>query len=394
MKINHISIIIIGLLSLLFTNCEQNEVLPEADYACNVNFSDTSDLHPKAMVYQEILDRNQKEGIVGVSMLVKDKDGVWMGASGKADIASGIDVKPCNPFLIASISKVFTGAAFFAYVDEGKISLEDSVTKWLPESITSKVRNAEQCQMKHLLGHTSGIVDYYTLMLELDIFNEVDNQWTQEEILAFTYGKKPTNGVGETYYYSNTNYVLLGMILEQVSGESLAEVYQEKIFDPLNLESAYYGTSKPLPEGLVKGYVDFYGNGSIVESEFMFKDELGTGDGGIAINSYDLAMFLEGLMKGKVISPNALAQMTDWFDLPEDWVDDVYGHFQNGYGLERQNTPYGMNIGHTGAVYGYLSVAQYFPEEDATIIILLNLAAYDMPGRRKIYDETLKEMFN
>jgi D-alanyl-D-alanine carboxypeptidase len=229
--------------------------------------------------------------------------------------------------------------------------------------------------------------------LSWDRLNRVNNGWTQEDILSYTYGKNPTNEVGETYWYSNTNYLLLGMILEAVSGKSLAKVYQETIFDPLVLESAYYGTENPLPDGLVKGYADIYGNGKLVESSFVFADELGTADGGIAINAYDLGYFLESLMKGKLISATALEQMTDWFDLPEGWEDETYGHFQNGYGLERQQTPYGTNIGHTGGIDGFLSIAQYFPGEDATLILLINQAAYEMPARRKIYEETLAEMF-
>ncbi|MCB0836796.1 MAG: serine hydrolase [Bacteroidetes bacterium] len=393
MKINYISIFLLSLAVFLLSNCEKNEIQPQDTYQCSFSFADSSASHPKAAIYQEIIDRNQKNELMGVSLMVKDRDGVWLGASGKADLASNLSVNPCNPFLIASISKVFTAASIFVYVDQGKLSIEDSVTKWLPASVTDRMKNANESQIKHLLAHTSGIADYYTTQFELDRLNNVNNHWTHEEILTYAYGKNPTHEVGETYYYSNSNYLLLGMILEAVSNKNLREVYHETIFDPLGLESAYFITKDPLPDGIVKGYVDLYGDGKLVESSFLYKDEMSTGDGGIAINAYDLGFFMEALMKGQIISTSSLSQMTDWFDLPEGWEDETFGHFQNGYGLERQKTPYGTNVGHTGGIDGFLTVAQYFPVEDMTIILLINQADYEMPARVQIYDEVLEEMF-
>lgn len=102
---------------LIMLGCEKNEKLPSQSYDCNFTFNDTSMLHPKALKYQHILDENQKDGLVGAVLLVKDKNGLWIGSSGKADIASDVDMKPCNTFLIASISKVFTSSAVYRYVD-------------------------------------------------------------------------------------------------------------------------------------------------------------------------------------------------------------------------------------------------------------------------------------
>lgn len=257
------------------------------------------------------------------------------------------------------------------------MSLEDPVNKWIPTNITNKIENCNDCKIKHLLNHRSGIPDYYTVQYKPDRINNEYNNWKQEDVLEYTYGKKATNQVGETYYYSNTTYLLLGMILEKVSGKSLADIYKEKAFLPANLTSAWYDTDMPIPDGTVKGYVDIYGNGQYVESEFLYKDELNTADGGIAINAYDLGLFFEKLMKAELISQTSLDQMTDWFDLPEGWVDNDLGHFRNGYGLEYNKTDYGNSVGHTGGIDGFLSIAQYFPEEDATFILLVNSGSYD-----------------
>ncbi|MEL7021331.1 MAG: serine hydrolase domain-containing protein [Bacteroidota bacterium] len=395
-KINWIGITI-ALLTIVFTACEKNEILPVDNYSCELGIQDNSSEHPKADVYQNILENNRKNGLVGAVLLVRDKDGLWIGADGKADVASGTDMKSCNTFLIASISKVFTSAATYRYIDQGVLSLEDPISKWLDESIIENVSNAEEAQVKHLLAHTSGIADFYTFQFELDRINKITNGFTKEGVLEYIYGVPAVNEIG-TYYYSNTNFLLLALILERASGLTFEQVYQQEVFSPLALNSAYYSETQPIPEGTVKGYVDVYGNGQYIESEFLYNDELGIGgDGGIAINAYDLAIFFEEMMKGNLISDASLREMTNWFDMPADWVseDDILGQNENGFGIEKFNTQYGAAVGHTGGIDGFSTIAMYFPEEDMTYILLLNSAGSEKGGnsREQIFKETLEEMF-
>jgi len=387
------TLILFSTILLVFSSCEQNEIVAPEKYNCSFAHQDSSTIHPKAAIYQEILDRNRKAGIVGASLMIKDKDGVWIGASGKANIASGVDVQPCSRFLIASISKSFTAAIVFALIDDGVLSLDDPVNKWINKSITDKVANSNESTLFHLLNHTSGIPDYYTLQFELDRINKIDNGWTQEDVLTYTYGKKATNGVGETYYYSNTNYLILGMIIEHASGLALEEVYHQKVFDPAGLTSTYYSTTRPIPEGTVKGYKDIYGNGQYVESDYLYKDELNTADGGIATNAYDLGLFFEKLLTGEIVSQQSLEQMTAFEYLPSDWVDEDFGHFKNGLGLDYNQSPYGNSVGHTGSIDGFLSIAQYFPEADATFILMVNSDSNENQQRLNIYQECLENMF-
>lgn len=378
------------------TSCEKNQILPEDSYTCNIPFGDSIAFHPRANTYQSILESHRKNGLVGAVLLVKDDDGLWIGADGKADIASDVNMKNCNTFLIASISKVFTAAAVYRYIDHGDLSLEDPISQWLDPEVISKVNNADQAQIKHLLSHTSGIADFYTTQFELDRINRITNNFSKEEVLKYVYGVQQTNEVGETYYYSNTNFLLLAMILEQVSGLSFEQIYQLEVFDPLGLSSAYYSEEMPIPEGCVKGYVDIYDNNKFVESEFLYNDELGIGgDGGIAINAFDLAHFFESLWKGELITPTSLESMTNWFDLPEDWFWETYGQTENGFGLEKFNTSKGYAIGHSGGIDGFSTIALYFPEEDKTYILLTNTAGNEEGANSQelIFEEVLEQMF-
>ena len=393
---NQIRFYIITLtLSLSILSCKKDEVLPADAYECDFTYNDSSNIHPKADIYQNILDQNRKDGLVGAVLLVKDHDGMWIGASGKADLASNVDMEPCNTFLIASISKVFTAAAIFRYVDKGILDLDDPISKWLSDEIVEKVDNADEAQISHLLSHTSGIVDYYTDMFELDRVNQINNHFTKEEVLTYVYGKKANFSVGETYGYCNTNYLLLAIILENASGLSFEEIYEQEVFLPLGLTSAYYSESKPIPTGCVKGYSDIYASGEVVEAQNLYQDELGIGgDGGIAINAYDLAIFLEQLMKGNLVSNTSLNEMTNWFDLPEDWQWESYGQTENGFGLEKFNTEYGYAVGHTGGIDGFSTFGFYFPEEDMTYVLFVNNTKAFNNSKSQIFQEVTAEMFN
>lgn len=377
-------------------SCQKNKIQSIDYYNCNLGFEDSSMNHPKASIYQNILEENRKNGMVGAVLLVKDKDGLWMGADGKSDIASNTDMSVCNTFLIASISKVFTSAAVYRFVDKGILSLNDPISKWLEPSVVEKVNNADKAQIKHLLAHRSGIADYYTLQFELDRINKLTNGFSKEDVLEYTYGVSATNEVDETYYYSNTNFLLLAMILEEASGLSFEQVYRQEVFSPLGLNSAYYSEEKVIPDGCVKGYVDIYGNGQHVESEFLYNDELGIGgDGGVAINAYDLAMFFEGLMKGNLISDNSINELSNWFDMPDGWHWDTYGQTENGYGIEKFNTNYGYAVGHSGGIDGFNTIALYFPETDQTYVLLTNSAGNQeaWESQERIFQEVLEEMF-
>ncbi|WP_422105231.1 serine hydrolase domain-containing protein [Winogradskyella sp.] len=371
--ISKISKYIVLTIVLTTTNCSSEETFKEDFYACTTTNDINSNLHPKAALFQSILDQNQKLNVVGAVLWVEDQDGVWLGASGYADIASDIKMKPCNTFMIASISKVFTAVAVYKYIDRGWLSFNDTISQYLPPDIVEEVANIEGTKISDLLGHKSGIPDFYTTPFDLDRIND-SQHWDKYDVLEYVYGLDGEFPSGTSYSYSNTNYLLLSIILERITQKSLEQIYNEDIFLPLNLQSAYYSESKPLPDGVVKGYADIYGNGHFVYSDFLYREELGIGgDGGIASNAQDLALFLKTLATDNFISDTSFANMTDWFDLPlsqQDLDDPVV--IKNGYGLERVESLYGFGFGHTGGIDGFNTFAFYYPETDVTYVLLLN----------------------
>ncbi len=381
------------LFSILFLfSCQPTEELMVTMFECQSSVPDLSN-HPKANRYQEILDRLTATGLPGAAMLVKDEDGVWQGAAGKASLELDIDLQPCHRMMVASISKVFTATVIHKLVDEGKLTLDDQISEWIDADVVNRLDNADQVDIRMLLSHTSGLADYYQVGYELDRLNQYDNEWRQEDVLRYVYGKKASHAPGETYAYSNTNFLLLGMIAEAASGEKLETLYDRIIFTPLDLQSAYYsGFENPVPDGTAQGYGEIYRD-KLVNSKMLYQDEMKTGDGGIAINAWDLSRFIEAIWKGDILSQESRAAMMDFFELPEDWKGDLLGEDQNGLGIEVFQTEYGLAIGHTGAVDGFVSILQYFPDTDRTFISLINAASFNFDARIEMYEAALGLMF-
>jgi D-alanyl-D-alanine carboxypeptidase len=367
---------IIAAILLCCSSCEKDGIIPSNQFNNTLSFEDNSFQHIKNDTYQSVIDSYIKKGIIGTSIYVKDNNGIWIGAGGKADILSNIDVDKGDQFMIASITKVFTATVLFSLVDNGILSIDDNISEWIPSSIANNIENANEATIADLLSHKSGIADYYTTKFEMARYNTEHNYWVQEDILKYVYGKEASFPVGQKYSYSNTNFLLLGMIIENATNMTLKDAYDEHLFLPLELENAYYDTGRDAAStSLISGYYNLYGNGFIL-SDFLYKDELSTGDGGIIINPQDLGRFFDELMQGNLLSQASLMKMQDWFD--------IEGNGKNGFGLEYFENEHGISYGHTGGADGFTSVAHYYPNEDITVIILLNFTPSD-----DLFDTTL-----
>ncbi|MEL7194764.1 MAG: serine hydrolase domain-containing protein [Bacteroidota bacterium] len=377
---------------LLLAACHQVETLAPETYTCQALGTDLSDQHPNAGAYEALINGSDAQGLVGGAIFIQDENGYWQSAWGKANIEADISMETCHRFLIASISKVFTATVIHAMVDDGYWKLDDPISQYLHPDTVARIAHADQATLGHLLSHTSGIPDHYTVAFELDRINQIDNEWRHEDFLSYVFGQPATFELGTSYGYSNTNYVLLGILAERVSGESLASLYENYIFQPLGLESAYFdGYSAPIPTGTAQGYGQLYKEG-LIASTPLYQDELKTGDGGIAIHAADLGKFYQGLANGQLLSTESYAAMTNWFELPEDWVEDVIYQNKNGYGLEYFDYPNGYAWGHTGSVDGFLSIAMYFPETQRTAIFLTNEAS-GRNNRLNVWNEVLDILF-
>ncbi|MBD2766910.1 beta-lactamase family protein [Hymenobacter sp. BT664] len=363
----------------LFSSCNKQDEPLEPATECH---TPTLPANPKAAAYQALVDSYIQKGLPGVVVYIKTpRDGVWVGAAGKANLQTGELMRPCTLNYPQSIAKTFTATAVMQLVEEGKVDLDTRITAYLPATITGPIRNADQATVRQLLNHTSGITNY--LEDEAFVADEVANPlrtYTAEQYLNYIAGDPPYFAPGAGYRYSDTNFLLAALLIDQVTGRSHAYRFTERIFQPLGLRDIYYKNEPgyPRPRGLVSGnYFDRDGD-SVLEDYSGFETASVSsflGDDGLISSAYDLGQFIEALGKGKLVNGQSLQQMTRW-------VDTGITGTQYGLGLFGVDTPYGRAFGHSGSGVGAAAQMYYLPALDLTLVAFTNIGTYfDSPAR-------------
>ncbi|MDW3652498.1 MAG: serine hydrolase domain-containing protein [Bacteroidia bacterium] len=386
---------IICLSLISFYACETDDVVAPATYNCQLSGPDNTDAHPDKAAIDRALEEIGAIS-VGVQVSVKDKNGLWYNnAMGKADIPNDVVLEACTKTMVGSISKTFTGVLIMQLQDDGILSVDDMLKDWLDESVIGEIENADQVNLGHLLTHTSGIRDYLGVKQYINALNTSYLLETQEEKLRYIYGKKAELAVGEKYSYSNSNYVLLGLVIEKARNMPLWDAVDTYIVKRLGLENTEMGTHEnPIPEGTARPYRNISGR-RFEDVMHIAVSDAATGDGGIASNMQDLNLFFDGLFTGQLMSNEAFQQMTDSEllivgegeeDYPQ-WPDESYG-----LGISLWNTPKGVAYGHTGSTSTYEAYSFYFPDTGVAISIGYNAAEGNGLGekqrafREKLFD--------
>ena len=379
-----IYIILIISIIVSFSNCKKTIVQPTE--TCNIDFVDSSSSHPKATKYQNIIDKYTKKGIPGIVLLIQDSSGVWVGSSGKADIKRNIDMMPCTVSKIASITKLFIGALSVILADEGYFNLDDKISKYIPEKIIKKIENANECTVKQLLNHTSGIYDHVSDQgFYLKLLNNPDHNWNQEEILEYVYNKPAYFATESGIKYSNTNFVLLSMVIEAATGKSHSELLHSKILDPLNLKHTYYFWHDKLPEYTAQGYFDLYNNGNILNMS-NYNTGSGNGYGGIYSTVSDMNIFLNALLVDKTLLTANQYNTLMTFTTTKEY-DEVNESRYLGMGIFHQYF-LGRNddesaFGHGGRDLAYNADLYWFPKNNTRLSYIVN---YGTNGKSTVTD--------
>lgn len=368
-------IYIIVLLILLGNACKKPIIKDTG--ICNIPFADSSALHPKNVRLQKLLQDYKKKGLPGVSVYVTDNNGAWVGSAGKADIENDIDYKPCHVQKVASLTKMFMGALVFQLIEDsvhtglGYNSLDKPINTWIPEKYLKKIANAEQITLRQCMNHSSGLYDvikdngFY-----LEVLNDPTKQWGPLDLLEYVRNKDAVFVPGTQHDYSNTNTLMVSLVIDFATGRPHYTWLREKILNPLQLNNTYYHHHERLPSTTAQGYYDLYQKQQPVNvSNYV----TGSGNGytGIYSNVFDLQIFLKALLVNKtLISPKSLAIMqtvgaTDDADL------------SLGLGVMRRFEKRGINYawGHTGRDLGYAADLFYFPNKNATIAWCINYGA-------------------
>ena len=330
-------------------------------------------MNDKQEKVQLILDKAiDKKKVFGASFCIKNKGELYFAASG--------DMEENSQYFIASTTKLFTTAVILNLRSNGKLKLEDSISKYIEPSILEglhKYKNIDyssQITIKNLLAHTSGLPDYFQgkndkgQSLEMELMEIEDRAWSFEESIQMTKRLNSlfppgTNGKAN---YSDTNFQILGKIIEFITKKSLSENYQELIISPLQLEKTYlYSDISD------KSPIDMYYKNSVLH---IPKAMTSFGpDGGIVSTSKDMIVFIESFFKGKFFSESYITELKVW--------NPIFFPMQSGIGIHRFKLPWIFNpfgsvpelIGHSG-LSGALAYCNL--EKDLFITGTVNQIAY------------------
>lgn len=325
---------------------------------------------PFAQSLQEALDSGlQQYGGKGISAaIVVPGYRPWVGVSGVSHDAT--QITPETVFDAGSTHKIFTAATILRLVEEGELSLDDPLKKWLPEY--PHVDNT--ITIRQLMNHTGGVFDmvrhpeYWEAMAA-----DTTKIWEPEEILN-NFLLEPYFPKGTGWHYSTPGYILLRMIVEEATGTDLATAYRTYLWDPLGLENTYLAIYEQLPEDTAHGWFDLDGDGSYDDIPQFVSFNSSTA-GAIFANAEDLAIWSHALFYEKLIlSEESLEQMLTFEATTPDEPLLV------GYGLGAVKfSPALFNglemWGHSGNAAGYAAGCIYLPEYGVSIGIVVNTHA-------------------
>ena len=318
-----------------------------------------------------------KYGIPGISAAMTFPDGTrWVATSGFADVAARRPVSPGTAFAAGSISKTFTAALILKLAESGRLSLDASVRTYLP-----KLAIDPAITIRQLLDHTSGLDDFFShAAIDTALLANPRRAWTAADSLGYV--GKPYFKPGTGWHYSNTNYLVLGLVAEQVGRAPLAAQLRRQFFAPLGLSHTIYQAVEKPRGPLAHGYrftgsnprlrgIDVSDGSAIVP--FTSVVTAAGGAGSIATNALDLVRWARSVYGGSVLRPETLQAM----------IDD-----STATAALKASVPYGLGVqvltidgrramGHSGRLLGFRAVMRWLPDEGIAVAVMTNQSRTD-----------------
>jgi CubicO group peptidase (beta-lactamase class C family) len=277
---------------------------------------------------------------------------------GLADLQLDVSTPPRAIYEIGSITKQFTAAAILMLQERGKLSVEDDITKHLPDYPT----NGHRVTLRQLHNHTSGIKGY----TELEEFGQLMLQKKPKDELVKLFSSKPFDfPPGEDLIYNNSAYFLLGLIIEKVSGQSYADFVKTRLFDPVGMKDSSYCSERRVQKNKVHGYDTESG---VLVLKGYIDHSWPYAAGSLCSTAHDLVLWNRALHGGKVLKPESYRTMTT----PGVLADG--GRLRYAMGVAMLDVAGRRVISHGGGINGFLSHAEYYPAEDLTVVVLFNTA--------------------
>lgn len=340
------------------------------NYDCleEVNYSETS------LIRQETADRlistvcktlNSNE-LIGIQLSIRDSLGQpWNISMGFTDLQQSTRLENKHILRIGSVSKLYTSTLILRMAEEDIISLDQKISEFYPD-----IEGIEKITILHLLNHSSGIVDVFTIpSVFVSASSFPDKKWDPGHLVKTCMNKKLDFEPGSKHAYSNTNYIILGLIAEQLTGQKLPQLYKKFIFDPLELQNTSIQPYQQIPAGMQNGYVHHFAlslsRWYTHEPENTAWATIGFSAGALASSANELSAFTFALFSGGILEPESLDMMTDF-------------QGDTGLGLYLLSINGRSYYGHEGEISGFESITAFDPETKTTISICCNTTPFDI----------------
>lgn len=309
------------------------------------------------------------ENIPGVIFAVKKGTDFWSYASGEANVESKKPMEADYSFRIGSITKSFVGVVAMQLAGEKKLSLDDSVEKWLPGVVQGNGYDGNKITIRQLLNHSSGVADYLDGELKESLLQNSTQTFTAEQLISRALKHTPTTGG-----YSNTNTVLMKLIIQKVTGETYAEQIKKRIVEPLQLKETFLPeNSQSIPENSPNGY--FNNAGTLMDMTDL-NPSFADAAGGMISTAKDLTTFFSALLGGKLLTPEIQKEMLTTVATP---------HGKFGLGIQEVTLPNGTTIwGHQGGIPGFTNFAGGTKDGEHVIAMSINVLEGAIPHMENI----------
>lgn len=306
-------------------------------------------------------------GVPGAIVGVWGPKGKYVRTFGVSNTATHAPMQTDFYHRIGSVTKTFTVTAVLQLVDEGKLGLDDPIAKYVDE-----VPNGNKITLRELARMQSGLFNYsMSLVFSRDLEADPRRRYSTQQLLDYAFAQPPNFPPGQGYEYSNTNAVLLGQVVEKVSGQTLPVFVREHITEPLGMSHTSFPNTNTLPDPHAQGYTQLTPTGPMVDST-DWNPSWASWAGAMVSTLDDLRIWVPALATGKLLKPATQAQRLQTVAMPPVPDDIRYGlGIFDAHGW----------IGHNGSIPGYQTLAIYAPAEQTTIVALLNTDVAKQPAQ-------------
>lgn len=296
--------------------------------------------------------------MAGVAIaVVKNNEPLLLKSYGYADLAFDTRLPLNATFEIGSVTKQFTGVAILQLVEQGKLSLDDEMTKYVAYNTQGK-----KVTIRHLLSHTSGIKGY----TELPMFEKLAMEKHKRDTLLRLVEKEPFDfEPGEALIYNNTGFFLLGLIIEKVSGLTNEEYVKKNLFEKAGMDNSYYASERTITKNKAHGYE--MGEKALVLASYL-DHTWPYAAGSLCSSVEDLVKWNTALHQGQILQADGYKE----FITPISLNDGTVTQYAKGITVTESHGK--LKLEHGGGIYGYLSENIYYPEDKLSIVVLINTA--------------------